>query len=1017
MIIKFQQEKYLKKLNNKEMKNTITFLLISLLQCFIYGQDKKIDLVGTWSTDDGLRTITIDALLNGIYENKSNDRTLKFIANELPTNISTDDQKTTAVSISLMNDKEGDDKVNSTMTGQAYIDTADQNKIKLQLFHVLKTNNKDLNSGETLFFTKKEDTAPSVIHKASTSNNSMDDLIGSWLDSNKEIGLNIVYIDNNYISATYNYQEPTTKESFLIKLKGYIQNTANGNYFFSLSGISHSFATTTIKDKLVKVNSFSMSLVGEIIDNDDDTYSMISSMNLAHAYGKNVTYSAVRSKGAYFTKSKNSNFAYQQIQNSMERLNFTNNGATNWVSNMKIGSTQTLKMALDTGGNYDWVNSTQCILDACTKYDHTQFNPISTSFKWIDRTIIGHDWGPWGKSEANLGYDLVEIEQNKAFPREINLIKEFIKPDGGSMDQFNELLWDGALAIPSFSSGGKPNDPNYRISNIMVDLVTSGTIDPKNLTVSFYYDKETKKGTYVIGSNQIPESVDRDSKITLAQKNYVDSEIPTDPSAVSYLWSTALESVKVGEVEIEIDPSKTVFSFDTGSSSLKGDSEKMYQVRNILKASRNLSTIEYSMGVNNQGEPGRFVIGPDQYNQLIEEGEHKDEKQVQVQSLDGVPNLWVQGTTLLEDLYSVFTYDISFNKKGELILKANNVALYNKIGGPQIIRSENTCEEEFTDLGGVSGEYQNYARDTIVYKPGSDGEIVTLDFEYIDIEEKWDFLSIYNGPDIEEANLIKTYSGKYKNQKIPSTHPSGALTVIFNSDETITKKGWKAKVNKCSTKTQDHCEEVFADSGGIDGNYKNFENNLLNPDVFKPDGAEKKVEISFEYIDLNPHEYLFVFDGPTVDWDNYWLYSGGNKYEDLTITSTHDTRALSVVFMSFNFWSTPKEGWKATVNKCKGKTAFKNSNIEKEQKVISENTLIYPNPVASSLHIIIPSSEETLGDSFISITDVLGKVVGNYIYKESNTSLDIDLSNFSAGSYFIKITNKKEVITKKIIKQ
>ena len=49
------------------MKNTITYSLIILLQCLIYGQDKKINLVGTWSTDDQSQTITIDSLLNGTY--------------------------------------------------------------------------------------------------------------------------------------------------------------------------------------------------------------------------------------------------------------------------------------------------------------------------------------------------------------------------------------------------------------------------------------------------------------------------------------------------------------------------------------------------------------------------------------------------------------------------------------------------------------------------------------------------------------------------------------------------------------------------------------------------------------------------------------------------------------------------------------------------------------------------------------------------------------------------------------
>ena len=988
------------------MKNTITFLIITILQCFVCLQAQDINLEGTWKSDDNLKIIKVNSLLNGIFEYNRNGRIIKLnlIANELPV-----DSSTSAISISLMNEN----KIISTMTGQAYIDK-NTKQLKLQLFHVLNRGESYLNRCETLFFTKTNDTQP-LINKYDPPavNISSDNLIGSWHDSNNLPGLNIIYIKDNNISASYFYRDPNTKEEFLIKLKGYIQQRIiKNNYSFSLSGTSHSFATTTKG----KVNSFSMSLIGEIIDNGTE-YKIKSSMNLAHAYGEKVNYSSVRSQGAYFTKSKNSTFAYQQIQNSIEKLPFTNNGATNWVSNMKIGSSQTLKLALDTGGNYDWVNSTQCTVDACTKYNHTQFDTISTSFKWIDRSVTKHDWGPWGNSMANLGFDLIKIDPTrKAYPREINLIEKFIPPSGGNMDQFKELLWDGALAIPSFSSGGKPNDPNYRISNIMVDLVTSGTIDPNKLTVSFYYDKETKKGNYVIGSDKIDETkVDIESKITLEQKNYSDSEIPKDPYAVSYLWSTALNSVKVGgEIISGIDPSKTVFAFDTGSSSLKGDSEKMLEVKNkLIIGAKNSPTIEYSMGVNKNGQPGRFVIGPDQYNQTIDQGDLSGTKQIQVQQLGSVPDLWVQGTTLLEDLYSVFTYDISFNIKGELVLKAKSVALYNKIKGPKIIQPKFTCKDRYFDSGGSLGNYQDYAFETIVYKPAKKGKKVVLDFKYIDTEKNYDFLSIYDGPNVEEANLIKIYSGQYKNQRINSTHPSGALTIKFTSDYSITKRGWKAKVNKCSNKTQDHCIEKFTDSGGIYGNYKNFENNFFNPYVFIPEEG-KKVRLNFKYIDLNSNDFLIIFDGPTTNPLNIKNFFSGT-HRNKKITSTHPSGALTVVFLSS--WWTTKRGWIASVNKCKAKTAFRKSNIEKEQKTSTENILIYPNPVTSSLHIIIPSSEEKLGDSFISITDVLGKVVGDYIYKESIPSLDLDLSKLSAGNYFIKITNKKEVITKKIIKE
>ena len=998
------------------MKNTITFLLISLLQCFMYGQDKNINLIGTWSTTDNSQTIKINSLLYGTYVKKLNGRTItsSLIANELPNNISIDSLKATAVSISLMNE-EGY-AANSTMTGQAYMNK--QKQLILEVFHALRTSEGPLNRGETLFFTKINDTPP-LINKYSPPavNISSDNLIGPWLDSNKRPGLNIVYIKKNNISATYNYRDPNTKEELLIKLKGYIQQQPiNNKYFFSLSGISHSFATTT-KGKIIKVNSFSMSLAGEIIDNGSD-YKMNSSMNLAHAIGRCYTYSAVRSEGAYFSKSKNSTFAYQQIQNSIEELPFTNNGATNWVSNMKVGSTKTLKLALDTGGNYDWVNSTQCTDDACTKYNHTQFDPISTSFKWIDRTFTTHDWGPWGKSDANLGFDLVKIDPSrKAFPREINLIEKFIPPSGGNMDQFKELLWDGALAIPSFSSGGKPNDPNYRISNIMLDLVTSGTIDPNKLTVSFYYDKETKKGNYIIGSDKIDETkVDIESKIFLEQKNYSDSEIPKDPYAVSYLWSTALNSVKVGgEIISGIDSSKTVFAFDTGSSSLKGDSEKMEEVKTKLKVgAKNSPTIEYSMGVNKDGEPGRFVIGPDQYNQTIDQGDFSGTKQIQVQSLDGVPNLWVQGTTLLEDLYSVFTYDISFNIKGELILKARNVALYNKVDGPQIIQSRNTCEEEYADSGGISGDYEDYASKTTVFKPDTKGKKVALHFDYIEIENKYDFLYVYDGLEANEANLKEKYTGKNMDEKIISTHPSGALTVKFTSDYSITKRGWKAKVDKCSIETFVNCEKEFIDSDKNEN--KNYENNENQHYFFIPEKG-KKVVLRFDDIDIeNTYDFLYVYDGLEPNKANRKkIYTG--KHMDEKITSTHPSGALTVVFTSDN--SVTKTGWKARVNKCKRNLSSRSSISENKQEApkLLQSTLIYPNPLASWLYIVIPSSEKSIGDSDILITNVLGKVVGTYKYKESTNALKLDLSKLSKGTYFVKISNNKETITKKIIKE
>ena len=107
------------------------------------------------------------------------------------------------------------------------------------------------------------------------------------------------------------------------------------------------------------------------------------------------------------------------------------------------------------------------------------------------------------------------------------------------------------------------------------------------------------------------------------------------------------------------------------------------------------------------------------------------------------------------------------------------------------------------------------------------------------------------------------------------------------------------------------------------------------------------------------------------------------------------------------------------MNKCKRNLSSRSSISENKQEApkLLQSTLIYPNPLASWLYIVIPSSEKSIGDSDILITNVLGKVVGTYKYKESTNALKLDLSKLSKGTYFVKISNNKETITKKIIKE
>jgi hypothetical protein len=77
---------------------------------------------------------------------------------------------------------------------------------------------------------------------------------------------------------------------------------------------------------------------------------------------------------------------------------------------------------------------------------------------------------------------------------------------------------------------------------------------------------------------------------------------------------------------------------------------------------------------------------------------------------------------------------------------------------------------------------------------------------------------------------------------------------------------------------------------------------------------------------------------------------------------------------------------------------------------ISDNIDIYPNPAND--FIFIRNSENIKS---ISISDISGKIISENEYKNSN-EISIDISKMAKGIYFIKLTDNKNIFTKKIIK-
>jgi len=98
------------------------------------------------------------------------------------------------------------------------------------------------------------------------------------------------------------------------------------------------------------------------------------------------------------------------------------------------------------------------------------------------------------------------------------------------------------------------------------------------------------------------------------------------------------------------------------------------------------------------------------------------------------------------------------------------------------------------------------------------------------------------------------------------------------------------------------------------------------------------------------------------------------------------------------------------------------TNNPKETPVFTEKELatmevfevdaLYPNPTSGIINIAF---SKALQNADISIIDINGRVL--QLFKASGLKISCNLSSFAAGTYFIRIAGKGQMISKKIIRQ
>lgn len=264
------------------------------------------------------------------------------------------------------------------------------------------------------------------------------------------------------------------------------------------------------------------------------------------------------------------------------------------------------------------------------------------------------------------------------------------------------------------------------------------------------------------------------------------------------------------------------------------------------------------------------------------------------------------------------------------------------------------CGGLFLDSGGSAGNYMPNELTTTTITPDVMGEAVTITFTYVDIESTagtgvqdgcWDFLTIYDGPDttfpVIAATLCGEESGDGGVPSVPSSllsigdsftssDPSGALTIVFDSDGSVQETGWVADVT-CAVPPIG-CDDIFYDSGGVDGNYMSGETTVT---TIVPDNPGDVVTATFTYVDIETAsgngsqdgcwDFLTVYDGPDTTFPVLAMTLCGEESGDggvpsvpeslLSIgdsfTSSDPSGALTFVFTSDG--SVQETGWAADI--------------------------------------------------------------------------------------------------------
>lgn len=226
------------------------------------------------------------------------------------------------------------------------------------------------------------------------------------------------------------------------------------------------------------------------------------------------------------------------------------------------------------------------------------------------------------------------------------------------------------------------------------------------------------------------------------------------------------------------------------------------------------------------------------------------------------------------------------------------------------------CNATFYDQGGASLNYTDNQTQIMTFLPGIPGDFIQLTFTSFIISE-FDFISFYDGTSITDP-LIGSYTGDNNIGTIGATNPSGAITVIFTTNNSNNDDGWEAVVTCSPTpifstvafmtdgaffKT---CGGTFFDRGGASLDYNNNQTQTM---TFLPGIPGSFIQFTFTSFDLRNFDFISFYDGTSASDPLIGTYTSNTLID--TIGATNPSGVITVVFTSNA--SNTTDGWEANI--------------------------------------------------------------------------------------------------------